>query len=107
MSTEILCARVVHNIGTQLERLLQVRGHHGVVDHNQSIGAGSVDKLTDPWNIGDLHKWVGGRFEQDETGLFREIWDDGFGISGVDMVCFDIVVCRQEAEQSVGAYVLF
>ena len=106
MSTEILCARVVDNIGTQLEGLLQVRRHHGVVDHDQSVGASRMDNLTDPWNIGDLHQWVCGCFKQDQAGLFREIWDDGFGICGVDMVCFDIVVCCKEAEQSVGAYVL-
>jgi hypothetical protein len=105
VSTEILCTGVVHNIGTQFEGLLKIRRHHGVVDDNKGIRASLVDDLCDPWNVSDLHHRVGGSLQKHKACLFREVGDDSLGVGGVDVVCLDIVVCCQEAEQSVGTWV--
>lgn len=103
VSAEILGSRVIHNVCSKFQWSLKIRRHHGVVHNNKCCRASFMHNLRNPWNVCNLDQWVGGCLEQDKAGLFREVWDDSFGICGIDMVCLDIVVCCKEAEQSVGA----
>lgn len=105
VSTEIFSSRVVNNISAQFQGLLEIRGHHGVINDDKRVGAPLVHNLGNAGDISDLHHGVGGCLQQDQTSLFIEVRDDGFRVGGVDVVGLDIVVCCQEAQESVRACV--
>ena len=105
MSTEVFGSRVINNIGSQFQGLLEVRRHHGVINDDKRVGAPFVHNLGNAGDISDLHHGVGGRLKQDQTSLFIEERDDGVRVGGVDVVGLNVIVCCQEAQESVRACV--
>lgn len=59
VAREVLCGRIVNNIDAEVKRSLEIRGHHGVVDDDQSIGVGSLDGSDDCSDVGNLEQRVG------------------------------------------------
>lgn len=108
VTREVLRSRIVHNVRTKLERSLQVRREHRVIDNSNRVFLVSLDELRNLLNIRNLKKRVRRRFEEDHGDLDFGILEEGkerFGLGGVDVVGGDAVVLLEVADETVRATV--
>jgi hypothetical protein len=105
MAGQVLGARLIDNIGAEIEGVEQHGRHHGVINGNNGRRVCGVRDARNGWDIANLDKRVGGRFQQHHGRLFADDGTHGLGIGCVDMMHDNATVCRQILEQSVGAAV--
>ncbi len=87
VTAQILRGAVVHDVRTVLQRTLQVRAHHGVVDNHDSLLALLLHERADARNIYDFEERVRGRLQEHHGGLpGLEDRNDRLRLGRVDMV---------------------
>lgn len=104
VATEVLGSAVVDNVCAVLERSLEVRAHHRVVDDYERLGLVAMNKFRNSGNVGDLEERVRRSFEEDHGDLGVGVGEDGEEgrwDGGVDVVGVDPVVRLQVAEETV------
>lgn len=98
---EVLGARLVDDIGAEVERVQQHGRHHGVVYCNNGRGVCGVGDAGDGGNIADLDQRVRRRFQEHHGRLVVDDFAHLFGVRRVDVMYYDAAVCREILEQSV------
>lgn len=102
---EVLCARLVDDVGAEVERVAEHGGEHGVVDDDEGLGVGVVGAGGDGGNVDNLDERVGRGLEQDHGRLGGDAVGDGGDLCGVDVVDDDARVGGEVGQQAVGAAV--
>jgi len=72
VTRQVFGAALVHNISTQVEGVLEVRGEHSVVDNDKCLGVRLVGERGECRDVDDLHERVRGGLEKDHGSLFRQ-----------------------------------
>ena len=103
VAAQVLGAAVNHQVGAQLQGLLEVHGEEGVV-HGQ-VGAAGVRRLGQRGDVGHLHGGVRGRLQEHEPGVGLEGGLHHGGVGEVHVVELDAVMRVDAAEQAVRAAV--
>lgn len=106
MPTEIFGSAVIHNICAMLERALQVRTHHGVIDDDDSIGGAFLDISSYAGKIDYFEQRVSWTLEENHSGLFRiNVRKKSVRFGGVYMMYGDAAVCLEISEDAVSTAV--
>lgn len=105
MAREVFRARLVHDVGAEIEGVEEPRTHHGVVDDDDGGAARGVGGCGDAGDIDDFDKRVGRGLEEHHGGLAVEHRDDAGDVGGVDVVHDDAAVGGEVLEEAVSAAV--
>lgn len=104
VTTEVLCSRIVNDIGTQLEGPREVGTHHRIVNNDDRILFVPPHELTDRLDVGDLKERVRGSFEEDHCDFLVRVLQDGEErgrVRRIYVVSRDPVVFLQVPDQPV------
>lgn len=105
MAREVFRARLVHDVGAEVERVEQPRAHHGVVDDDDGGAVGGVCGRGDARDVDDLDERVGRGLEEHHGGLVVENRGDAGDVGGVDVVHDNAAVGGEVFEEAVCAAV--
>lgn len=106
MAAEVLGRAVVHKVRTVLQRALEVRAHHGIVNHDDRVGCALLHIFGDGSNINDLQQRVGGRLQEYHGRLsLLDVRVQAFRICSVDVVHNHAEVVFEVGQKSVGSAV--
>lgn len=104
VTTQVLGSTVVHDVRAMLQRPLQVRAHHRVIDDDQRVRSIFVHELTDSSDIRNLEEGIRRGFEEDHRD-FRvgrgEEGKDGGRVGRRDVVGDDAVVRLEVRQETV------
>ena len=102
VAAQVLRRAIIHDVRPVLQRPLQVRAHHRVVDHDDRVLALLLHQRADPRNVHNLQQRVRRGLEEHHRRLARvEHGNDGLGDGGVDMVHGDAHVRPEVGEEAV------
>ena len=79
VAVDVFCNAVHNDVGTVVERILDIWGEEGIIDDDHD--AMPVSDCGDVTNIHEAEGGVAGRFDPDELGL---VWPDQIGNAELD-----------------------
>lgn len=105
VARKVLGARLVHDIGAELQRVAEHGREHRVVHDHESLGVGLVDGLGNGGDIDDLDQRVGRCLEEDHGRLVSNDVLNLLDGGGVNVMNDDALVGSKVRQQTVGTSV--
>jgi hypothetical protein len=106
VATEILGGTIVDDVGTMLQRPLEIRTHHSIVYHDDRIRGALFYVRTDLGQVGNLKQWICGALKEHHGSLASDdVLMQVTGIGCINMVDGDTAMGLDVFQQTVGAAV--